>query len=110
MFSMSLPLPRVRTWDVFSWRDYTPQLNSYAVRDGPIACVRARRRPSRSLVTCVHGHRTPLTDEPSLVGRRRAPLTARLARPTHSWVEGSPSRTLTPRRTPSRLGHQPFEQ
>src|SRR5438876_9212007 len=110
MFSMSLPLPRVRTWDVFSWRDYTPQLNSYAVRDGLIACVRARRCPSRSLVTCVHGHRTPLTDEPSLVGRRRAPLTARLARPTHSWDEAESRAHRNIPRPPRELGHQSFEQ
>src|SRR5437016_2850642 len=101
MFSMSLPLPRVRTWGVFSCRDYTPQLQEMVGVTGQTRAVGAGDTPLRSLVTCVRDDGTPLADEPSLIGVSPALLTARLARSRHSWVDGSTSRTATPRRTHS---------
>src|SRR6266542_391611 len=72
---MSLPLPRVRTWGLFSCRDYTPQLQGVASVAGRFArAFAAGGTPSRSLFEIVVG--CPTSGD----GGRRASYERRLVR------------------------------
>src|SRR5437762_4123600 len=114
MFSMSLPLPRVRTWGLFSCRDYTPQLNREARVAGPTFKDRREglvARPPLLIKRCERtgvagggrGRRVPVSEGSS--GREPSAGRWRTRRASERVARRPENRSGTPV-----LGHQALEQ